>query len=68
VRLLLIDEAARVSDEIYAAVRPMLAVHLRSGASAFVECTGLEVARQPASVMGITGMAPARRRLCKQLG
>lgn len=29
VRLVLIDEAARVSDEIYAAVRPMLAVHPR---------------------------------------
>jgi hypothetical protein len=29
VRLVLIDEAARVSDEIYTAVRPMLAVHPR---------------------------------------
>jgi hypothetical protein len=29
VRLVLIDEGARVSDEIYAAVRPMLAVHPR---------------------------------------
>lgn len=29
VRLVLIDEAARVSDDIYAAVRPMLAVHPR---------------------------------------
>jgi hypothetical protein len=27
VRLVLVDEAARVSDDIYAAVRPMLAVH-----------------------------------------